>query len=298
VRKEKPDILMGNGVLASFLLRLFPESPFKIWVIYHLCHASKVNGPGRYKVWGVGLLERLALHLVRLDRIALTNLVAKDILARKGFSPDSITVVGNGVDVADYSFITSKTPHSLIYVGRLAEFRRVDSLLGIIPFLAREFPDVRLHFVGDGPKREVLQRKIASLGLGDRVVLHGYLPEGDKIALLQYSAVYVSNSNFQGFGIPLVEAMAAGAGPVVSDIGAHRFIFQGREAGFLVNEPEEMVLKTKDLFYDKAKRQQLPRIPALNYRRKKRAQLLHCCRRKCSHLQATFLTLKFDSTQS
>jgi len=59
----------------------------------------------------------------------------------------------------------------------------------------------------------VLQRKIASLGLGDRVVLHGYLPEEDKIALLQDSAVYVSNSNFEGFGIPLVEAMAAGAVP-------------------------------------------------------------------------------------
>ena len=89
----------------------------------------------------------------------------------------------------------------------------MDSLLGTIPFLAREFPDVRLHVVCDGPKREVLQRKIAFLGLGDRVLLHGYLPEEDKIAPLRDSALHVSNSNFEGFGIPLVEAIPAGAVP-------------------------------------------------------------------------------------
>ena len=60
-------------------------------------------------------------------------------------------------------------------------------------------------------------------------------------------AVYVSSSIFEGFDIPLVEAMATGTVPVVSDIEAHRFVFQCDNVGYLVASAEEMTIKISDL---------------------------------------------------
>ena len=116
-----------------------------------------------------------------------------------------------------------------------------------------------MHIVGDGPKREEIQEKITALGVSDNVVLHGYIAEKDKIALLSKSAVYVSNSEFEGFGIPLVEAMATGTVPVANDIASHRMIFQDEDVGYLVSSVEEMSERIIELLTNEPRRQQLAR---------------------------------------
>ena len=67
----------------------------------------------------------------------------------------------------------------------------------------------------------------------------------------------MSNSSFEGFGIPLVKAMATGAVPIVSNIDAHRFVFQGEDVGYLVNSQEDMAARIIDLLTDDTKRLQL-----------------------------------------
>ena len=102
-------------------------------------------------------------------------------------------------------------------------------------------------------------KKIAVLDVAANVVMHGYVSEKEKIDLLLSSAVYVSNSEFEGFGIPLVEAMATGTVPVVNDIAAHRLIFQGEDVGYLVSGVEEMAARLVELLANEPKRQQLAR---------------------------------------
>jgi glycosyltransferase involved in cell wall biosynthesis len=116
---------------------------------------------------------------------------------------------------------------------------------------------VKLHIVGDGPKHEEVRLKIEELDLFQNVSMHGYLPEREKIELLSSSAVYVSNSIFEGFGIPLVEAMATGTVPVVSDIEGHRFVFQDDNVGYLVKSTEEMAAKVTDLLGNETERLRL-----------------------------------------
>ena len=260
IKEVSPDILIGNGVLASFLLRFAPKGPFRIGVIHHLyhaSHASNVDSSSKYAMRVIGVLEKAALRLTKLDRIAVISPMVQDVLTKEGFCQDKIVVVGNGVNVEDYPFSANKVPCSLIYIGRLTELKRVSSLIESISIVRNRFPEVKLHIVGDGPKHEEVRRRIEKLGLLENVFTHGYLPETKKIELLSSSAVYVSNSVFEGFGIPLVEAMATGTVPVVSDIEGHRFVFQNDNVGYLVKSTEEMATKITDLLSNETERLRL-----------------------------------------
>jgi len=260
IKEAAPDILIGNGMLASFLLRFAPKGPLKIGVIHHLYHASHVSNVGsssKCAMRVIGVLEKAALRLIKLDKIAVISPMVRDVLTEEGICQDKIVVVGNGVNVEDYPFSVNKIPHSLIYIGRLTELKRVSSLIESISMVRNKFPEVKLHIVGDGPKHEEVRRKIEELDLFQNVFMHGYLPEREKIELLSSSAVYVSNSIFEGFGIPLVEAMATGTVPVVTDIEAHRFVFQNNNVGYLVKSTEEMAAKIIDLLGNETERLRL-----------------------------------------
>jgi glycosyltransferase involved in cell wall biosynthesis len=260
IKEAAPDILIGNGMLASFLLRFAPKEPLKIGIIhhlYHVSHASNVDSSSKYTMRVIGVLERAALRLIKLDKIAVISPMVQDVLMKRGFSQDKIVVVGNGVNVEDYRFSAEKMPCSLIYIGRLTELKRVSSLIEAISMVRNRFPEVKLHIVGDGPKHQEVRRKIEALQLSQNVSIHGYVPEREKIELLSTCAIYVSNSVFEGFGIPLVEAMAAGTVPVVSDIEGHRFVFQDDNVGYLVKSTEEMAMKIIDLLSNETERLRL-----------------------------------------
>jgi glycosyltransferase involved in cell wall biosynthesis len=249
--------LIGNGVLASFLLRFTPRGPVKIGIIHHLYHVSHVGSSSKYAMWVTGVLEKAALRLTKLDKIAVISPMVQDVLTEEGFRQDKIVVVGNGVNVEDYSFSMNKIPYSLIYIGRLTELKRVSSLIETVSMVRNKFPEAKLHIIGDGPRHEEVRRKIEELDLSQNVFMYGYLPEREKIELLSSSAVYVSNSIFEGFGIPLVEAMATGTVPVVSNIEAHRFVFQHDDVGYLVENTEEMATKISDLLNNEMERLRL-----------------------------------------
>jgi len=258
-RLEKPDIVMGNSVLGTFLVNLFPRVPVKMGIIHSLYYASYLNGQSKNSIRIIGALEKASLRLTNLDKVVVVNPVIQRILVKEGFSQDKIAFVGNGVDVEDYFFCHNKAPCSLIYIGRLTELKMVSSLIEVVSMVKKRIPEVILHIVGDGPKHRELSQKIQALDLSQNVFMHGYLSEREKIQLLSSSALYISNSVFEGFGIPVVEAMATGTVPVVSDIESHRFIFQGADVGYLVRNEEEMAARIIDLLTNETERLRLAR---------------------------------------
>jgi glycosyltransferase involved in cell wall biosynthesis len=257
IRQEKPNIVIANNLLALFLLTLIPTKASKVGIIHHLYHTQNMNSSSKLSIRAIGILERFAIHLIKLNKIGVINPAVKETLVKEGHPEDNIVVVGNGVDIDDYPFCENKAPYSLIYVGRLAEFKEVSSLVEVALMIKKKIPDITLHIIGDGPKHSEVQRKIEELKMSHNVIMHGYLTEGEKINLLMGSAIYVSNSKLEGFGIPLVEAMATGTVPVVSDIYAHRFVFQDENVGYLVHTNEEMATRAIELLTDEPKRSQL-----------------------------------------
>lgn len=134
---------------------------------------------------------------------------------------DRIHVVPNGVDAAA---VRSARPfagqdRTILSLCRLERYKRVAVLLRALPELPA---DVQLVVVGDGSQRGELRRLAAELGIGHRVHFLGRIGTEEVYRWLRTAAVLVSLSEHEAFGVAPVEAAAAGARVVLSDIPAHR----------------------------------------------------------------------------
>ena len=148
------------------------------------------------------------------------------------------------------------TQGTVAFVGRLGEPRKG------FPLLARAFgqvaadrPGVRLIVVGGGDIDEA--RALLPAAVRDQVHFLGAASDADKAAALRTTDVYVApNTGLESFGIILVEAMAAGATVLASDIPAFRRVLDGGECGELfVNEDvDDLARHLSGLLDDPARR--------------------------------------------
>lgn len=106
----------------------------------------------------------------------------------------------------------------VLYVGRLEEMqKRVARVLDIWRRLAPRFPDWRLDIVGDGPDRAALETQAADL---PRVTFHGFCDPAPHYA---HAKFLLLTSDFEGFGLVLVEAQSAGCVPIA--LGAYSAVY-------------------------------------------------------------------------
>src|SRR5262249_1109797 len=100
-----------------------------------------------------------------------------------------------------------------LFVGRLAENKRQHELVKAFAAFARSYhPTARLLLVGDQSNIayvDRLARDADTLGVGDRVLLKGKLDANDLRLAYHGSGLFVCLSEHEGFGVPLLEAMAA-----------------------------------------------------------------------------------------
>lgn len=115
--------------------------------------------------------------------------------------------------------VSTRSPgQSLLYVGRLEDRQKgVLHLPAILKGLQQTgMHAVRLTVVGDGPDRSELERRFDASGANSLVTLRGSLPPEDTLREMARHDILLMPSNYEGFPIALLEAMARGCVPVVS----------------------------------------------------------------------------------
>ena len=120
-----------------------------------------------------------------------------------------------------------------LFVGGLKTRKNLFFLLDAWREVVRERPDARLVIAGSGPLRGRLERYVGRLGLRDRVVLTGYVPENEKVAYYNLADVLLFPSSLEGFGLTVVEAMSCELPVVVSDRGSLPELVPDGHGGFL-----------------------------------------------------------------
>ena len=107
---------------------------------------------------------------------------------------------------------------SILWVGRMVKYKRVDLLINALHRLKSEGKLFRLTLVGEGPERERLQRLSDKLLGKEYCTIQDFIPSEEVTALMAKNDVYVLPSNaYEGWGAVVNEAMSVGCAVVVSD---------------------------------------------------------------------------------
>jgi len=104
----------------------------------------------------------------------------------------------------------------VLYVGRLAAMKGVDTFLRAAGRVVPQFPDVLFVIAGEGSEYSHLLHLTAALGIGDQVMFLGKVSDEEREILLAGSSVFVLPSVVEPFGIAALEAMAAGVPAIIS----------------------------------------------------------------------------------
>ncbi|BDR53861.1 putative glycosyltransferase EpsF [Bombiscardovia nodaiensis] len=164
------------------------------------------------------------------DKFACSRQAGVWLYGGKGVEAKNFKVVRNAIDLKKYSFnraIRDKyraklgLQNKLVIgnVGRLSKEKNHLFLLQTFQQIHQRNPNSALLLVGGGPLQESLARKVHELGLSDSVHFTGSVP--DVWSYLQAMDVFVFPSSFEGLGMSVIEAQAAGLPCIVSDRVPH-----------------------------------------------------------------------------
>ncbi|WP_053615534.1 glycosyltransferase family 4 protein [Nocardiopsis sp. NRRL B-16309] len=129
---------------------------------------------------------------------------------------------------------------AIVSLGRLVVQKRVSRVVGLAAGLRASHPGLRVHIIGRGPEGEHLAEQIERDDLADAVRLHGFLPEADKNRLLASCDLHVTASEFEGWGLTVIEAARLGVPTVAYDVDGLRDSVRDGETGWLVREGEDL----------------------------------------------------------
>jgi glycosyltransferase involved in cell wall biosynthesis len=234
-RLQRPDVLHAIGV------RLPPRMHAARLVTLHdvnVFEAPELSDPD----WLGKRQARIKQTLARAELVISYSEQGRQALAEHlGFPAERVRVVPCGVDAAAFARPDEPTlrdaleRHGLLagdrpapYVLLVGEFSPRKNQAGLIAAFARArreraLPEDWLLVLG-GPRNEEaeeLRRLCRAAGLPDeRVRVPGWIPDADLPALLAGAAIYACVSLHEGFGLPVLEAQAAGAPVLCSDRGA------------------------------------------------------------------------------
>ena len=179
--------------------------------------ASKV----RYFGWA---MRRAVASATRVLCVSATT--AADLTERLGVPGDRVDVTPLGTDLRPATWASVAEVRRrlgldgpyLLGLGTVEPRKDLPTLVRAFAALAAELPH-RLVLAGlAGWGAGELEAAVAASGVADRILVTGYVADADKAALLTGADVFAYPSRYEGFGLPVLEAMACGT-PVVTTTG-------------------------------------------------------------------------------
>lgn len=182
--------------------------------------------------------------------IAISESVKRSLTAYLHIPPERIRVIRNGIPIPEENpRRTAGRPPELLYVGRLTQEKGVQVTLKALSLLAGQ-EEFSFAIVGDGEYRPFLETLARELGLGERVRFLGL--RGDVTQLLSQADIFVHAPVWEeGFGLSVVEAMAAGCVCVCTRSGAMEELITDGVDGFLAerHSPEALAAVLKQVLH-------------------------------------------------
>ena len=220
LREAKPDgiqVSMWSLTIAGIVAHRISRSSARLVVSDHTTLSKHYGDAGWFRRKVMGWTIRLFYPLADA-RIVVAQAAAEDLADLSGLPRDLFEVVHNPVyppqpeaePVIDVDRLWGGSGPRILNVGQLKPEKNQKLLLEAF---AQMSGDARLIILGEGELRDELEAYAATLGVADRVIMPGFVI--DPTPFYRSANLFVLSSDYEGFGLVLVEAMRSGL-PVVS----------------------------------------------------------------------------------
>ena len=228
-------------------------------------YAAKADSPGLVVMsWGRDLLWDIyqddELYAQTADALRASRAFIADCATARatgislGADPNRTVVFPWGVDLSVFRPRPSGkwvrnhigVPHDALvfFTNRSWEpIYRVDLVIKAFEHVAKHDPSAWLVVAGDGPEEDTLHPLIAASPARDRIVTTGRLGEDELVNHLRASDVYVSAARIDGSSVSLLEAMACGVAPIVTNHEANREWISAGQSGWLFERDDVTSLR-------------------------------------------------------
>ncbi len=226
LRGEKVDVIHSHGLASMAILSLTAARVLKIphvLTFHTLAHEGMRHySPLKMRAEFMDALVWIYLRnlLKRPEVVIVPSTPIKDELLANRVTMKACEVVPTGVDCSKFSpdqydkkFLERYGllgKRVLLHVGRLSSEKRLEIVLDALAKLAPSEPDLRLLVVGTGPSEGLYKKMSRDLGLTDRVVFTGFLPDDELAKAYASSEVLVIASTFETQGLVVLESLASG----------------------------------------------------------------------------------------
>ncbi len=255
VKKYNMNIIHSHWILPQGLVaviyKIFFNKKIKL-----LCtaHGADIYG---FKSPFSSLLKRFIIK--NSDSITCVSNALKQEVVNL-YEKDNIRVIPMGIDTA--RFDSAKYNHTvkekykitagfLLFTGRLVEKKGLYYLIKAFPEVLKEFPDIKLLIIGDGPEKTKLLELTKDLNLNKNIiftgaVLHKNLPGYFAAAdIFIGPSITVSSGDSEGFGLVFAEALSCQTPVITTDLPAIADIVQNNINGFAVEQKNSKQLAKK-----------------------------------------------------
>ncbi len=236
LRKRHFDVVVEDLNKVPLFTRYWTRAPV-VALVHHLFGMTAFKEAWFPLAAATWLLERPIPFVFRNAPTIAVSASTREDLGRRGLDAERIEVIPNGIDLSLYtpgpaSMRTSEP--SLLFLGRVKKYKRVDLLMRAVALLESEGLSVTLRVAGSGDDRPRLDRIALNLGISDRVHFLGFVDEVRKLELFRTSWLHALTSPNEGWGISIMEASACGTPSIASDAPGLRESVVDGETGLLV----------------------------------------------------------------
>ncbi len=147
----------------------------------------------------------------------------------------------------------------ILSVGALIEAKGFDIIPEIAALLTRKgMVDVQFLLIGEGPLRDLIEGKAARLGVKDRIVLLGRKKFNETIKYYRAADLLIHPARYEGYGLVIREAMAAGTPVITTDVGGARDLVENGVDGYIEErDAEKMAERITFLLSDNELREKM-----------------------------------------
>ncbi len=246
-----------NGI--PFFTPLFCRLP-KITYVYHV-HGNQFFYELPFPLSYIGfIIERFIFPLFykNMPIIAISETTRKE-LVKMTFNNDNISIVYCGItDSKKLQNLPNKSSSpTLLYLGRIKKYKRIDLLVKIFPEIIEKIPNARLVIAGWGTEASTIANLVMKSPLRRKISLMGPVSGREKKSLLAKAWVFVNPSIGEGWSMAIIEANMHGTPAISFDVQGLKESIKQRKTGLLATDEKDFIEKICLLLADKKLREEL-----------------------------------------